>query len=268
MKPKAQYIPGALLLALGATPLIAGVTIPHTFQSGETAVADEVNANFEALREELAEARSLIEDMRELHDHVEVIHIDPHDANARTVRFSGVDVQIVNGEGETDIVNGVGNLIVGYNEPGSEGPEKSGSHNIVGGSGNAYSSYGGLVVGEDNAIEARYASVSAGRQHVASGVHSSVSGGVNNIAEADGSSVSGGHKNKATGLSSSVSGGGDNEASGMRSSVSGGTSNSAAGSGSSVSGGRSNTAGGSRSSILGGYGETASDADETIPAID
>ncbi|OOC08954.1 hypothetical protein [Thioalkalivibrio halophilus] len=285
MKPKAQYIPGALLLALGATPLVAGVTIPHTFQSGETAVADEVNANFEALREELAAAQDRIadlesdrDDMQELHEHVEVINVHPDDPNAQTVRFSGVDVQIVNGEGETDIINGVGNLIVGYNEARgvyegevcSDGQyddqtdcttnggawaqnHKSGSHNIVGGSGNSYSSYGGLVVGQQNAINRDYASVSAGLRNIASGEQSSVSGGALNTAE---------------GRWSSVSGGDENEASGEISSISGGWNNSAASGRSSVSGGGWNTAEGQGSSILGGTSATASGGYETIPEIE
>ncbi len=34
-----------------------------------------------------------------------------------TVRFSGVNVQVVDGTGDTDgTVNGTGNLVVGYNE--------------------------------------------------------------------------------------------------------------------------------------------------------
>src|SRR5580658_5126953 len=33
-----------------------------------------------------------------------------------TVQFSGVNVQVVNGEGKTNLVNGEGNLMVGYDE--------------------------------------------------------------------------------------------------------------------------------------------------------
>lgn len=239
MKPKAQYIPGALLLALGATPLIAGVTIPHTFQSGETAVAEEVNENFEALRNRIEELENELDNVLELNEHVEVINVHPTDPNAQTVRFSGVDVQIVNGEGETATVNGVGNLIVGYNEERSgylvarvcsDGRydnetectsnggtwahnHKSGSHNIVGGSGNAYSSYGGLVVGLQNTINRAYASISAGQRNVASGEVSSVSGGHSNTAEGPASSISGGGDNTTEGWGNSILGGEDQTAS-------------------------------------------------------
>ena len=35
----------------------------------------------------------------------------------KTALFTGVNVQVVNGLGKTDIINGLGNLIVGYNAP-------------------------------------------------------------------------------------------------------------------------------------------------------
>ena len=255
MKKRFQYIPGVLLFAVAATPLVASVTIPNAFQSGETAVAEEVNANFEALRDEIESANSRIselesdlEEREKFFEHVQVVHDDPHDANALTVRFSGVDLQIVNGEGETDSTNGVGNLIVGYNESRSDSAtvvcsdatylteedcnnvgetwaenHKSGSHNIVGGSGNAYSSYGGLVVGEDNAINREYASVSGGEDNVASGRWSSVTGGSGNTSGGNSTNVSGGSGNTAAGFETHVSGGTDNTADSIRSSILGGS---------------------------------------------
>ena len=52
-----------------------------------------------------------------------------------TIRFSGVNVQIVDGSGNTSgAVNGRGNLIVGYNELRGSGDVRTGSHNIVVGS--------------------------------------------------------------------------------------------------------------------------------------
>jgi hypothetical protein len=53
------------------------------------------------------------------------------------VVISGANLRIVNGLGTTDTVNGLGNLIVGYNELRNEpsSPDvRTGSHNIVGGS--------------------------------------------------------------------------------------------------------------------------------------
>jgi hypothetical protein len=206
--------------------------------------------------------------------------------------FDGVNVNIRNGLGATNgfpsfpdsndfnqtVVNGLGNLIVGYNEtikptdgPGLPASDKSGSHNIVVGHGHNYSSFGGLVVGFDNINSGPYSTVfgernkatnlgsnvGGGRGNTASGFFSSVSGGVLNVASGFHSSVSGGSNNEASGSESSVSGGDNNDASGTGSSVSGGQSNTASGELSSVSGGAANLASGLRSSVSGGQINTA-----------
>ena len=87
------------------------------------------------------------------------------------ITFSGVNVHIVNGTGATDgTVNGLGNLIVGYNElRGDIGDDRTGSHNVVVGTINSYSSAGGLVVGFSNTISGPYSSVSGGGANTASG---------------------------------------------------------------------------------------------------
>jgi hypothetical protein len=111
-----------------------------------------------------------------------------------TVRFTGVNVQIVSGSGATDgAVNGMGNLIVGYNEPRGGGNTRTGSHNVVVGTQNNFSRFGGIVVGKFNEIGGDYASVLAGNQNTASNRYSSVSGGENNVASGTASSVSGGN---------------------------------------------------------------------------
>lgn len=124
-----------------------------------------------------------------------------------TVRFSGVNVHVNNGLGSTNTVNGLGNLIVGYDEARTSGNDKTGSHNVVIGRRHNYSQYGGLVAGNQNTISAPFASVSGGAANTASGMNSSVSGGFENIASGDSSSVSGGVANIAEGENSSVSGG-------------------------------------------------------------
>ena len=68
--------------------------------------------------------------------------------------LTGVNVHIVSGSGSTDgDLNGLGNLIVGYNEL-QDDNDRTGSHNIVAGSRNNYSSYGGLVVGDGHVFGA------------------------------------------------------------------------------------------------------------------
>jgi hypothetical protein len=189
--------------------------------------------------------------------------------------ITGANLRIVNGLGATDTVNGLGNLIVGYNELRGSGSidDRTGSHNMVGGILNNFSSFGGLVVGAGNEISGMFASVSGGALNTASGLWSSVSGGSENTASDNNSSVSGGNRNTASNQWSSVSGGIVNTASGVGSSVSGGAGNRAggppgaplgAGPFSSVSGGGSNTASGIMSSVCGGGANTASDSVASI----
>lgn len=299
-KRKFQYLPGVLLLALGSVPLLAQVNIPNTFASGETAVAAEVNANFQALENalndallridtlesELDQAQTALNDAQNvlaLNDYVELVP-DDNILNEYTVRFTGVNLQIVNGEGQTDTVNGLGNLIVGYNGARNlaidnslcsdglydnqtdcesngelwETSHKSGSHNLIVGHGNAYSQYGGIVAGKYNAINREHASVTGGTVNVASGSHAAVAGGQSNVASGHRSAVLGGYNNSAAHANATVSGGQENTASSPYSSVSGGIQNTASGRNSSISGGEGNIASGQKSSVSGGKGNTAS----------
>lgn len=218
-----------------------------------------------------------------------------------TVLFRGVNVRIDNGLGATATANGTGNLIVGYNEADTSGFSrctigtnyglsgvaaivtdsatcataggawvttgfKTGSHYIVTGSENNYSSWGGLVAGWQNTSNYRYSSVTGGYNNTASGSVSTVTGGHHNFAGGDGSSISGGWANTANGAIASVSGGARNLASGDQASVSGGGSTSvgsgnvASGNLASISGGIANTASGTASSISGGAGNAATAA--------
>ena len=55
--------------------------------------------------------------------------------------------------------NGLGNLIIGYNELGNPfGDDRTGSHNVVFGQDNSYESFGGLVGSLNNTIAAPFAS--------------------------------------------------------------------------------------------------------------
>ena len=171
----------------------------------------------------------------------------------------GCNLHVQDGTGSSDgyttETNGLGDLIVGYNEDhpyGGDVPalEKTGSHNLIVGPYHTYTNYSGLVTGSDNTITGFGAAVTGGQYNVASGPGSSVSGGALNTASEDWSSVSGGSGNEASGVGSSVSGGWDNTASGDVSSVSGGW---------------HNTASGTASSVNGEFGHVADEAYETLP---
>jgi len=210
--------------------------IVETFASGDTLTAEKLDAIKTAVNDNNAEIATLRTLVATLQAQIEALQantvlstldgvVSSETVNGLPeVRFTGVNVKIVNGVGSTDSINGVGNLIVGYDEPRSSSSDKTGSHNLISGQEHNYPNYGGFVAGQSNTI---------------SGVLSSVSGGENNTASGDGSSISGGVASSATGEASSVTGGFGNTASGRWSSVSGGSGNRATGDRSSVSGGGS-----------------------------
>jgi hypothetical protein len=109
--------------------------------------------------------------------------------------FSSINVQVVSGSGATDgTVNGEGNLVVGYAEnPGARG--QTGSNNLIVGSANGWTSYGGLVGG--------YADQATGPYATAFGTKNTAQGHASFVA---------GQQNKATGRSSSILGGDGNVA--------------------------------------------------------
>jgi hypothetical protein len=171
------------------------------------------------------------------------------------VIITGANVHIRNGhssppnpDNPTASFNGLGNLLIGYNEapPDLLLTDRGGSHNLIVGPQHRYSNYGGLVAGHSNTIEGPFASISGGYDNFARGHLSSVSGGTSNHAYADYSGISGGGGNtiEPGAEGASVSGGQQNTASGVASSVSGGERNVASGAGSSVSGGQDRVAAG------------------------
>lgn len=205
-----------------------------------------------------------------------------------TIRITGANVQIVNGLGATNgypalpggisptssDVNGLGNLIIGYNERGTTSPSpRTGSHNLVLGDLSDYDSFGGIVAGYDNQVLAPYSSALGGEQHrvlseystiaggydaTVDGAHTFVGGGEGSQATGQYAAVLGGLTNLASGKWASVGAGASNVASGVQSSVSGGVNNTAAASGDWVGGGSGNVAEGNLSSVSGGFVNTAS----------
>lgn len=302
----------SMCLILTSTTFADQVTGLASFTAGTPAKASEVNANFTAvktavdgnhariaaleaavanLQKALTTAQATITTLQTNTQALQNISpfVSLETINGQpTVRFSKVNVQIVNGLDKTDGMNGSGNLIVGYNSEraGVYAPScslgqntagefiisqqecidlsgiwsvshKTGSHNIIVGDEHNYSNAGGIVIGFRNSIKGKYSSVSGGTENIAGGVGTSVSGGQSNTAIGVMTSVSGGSSNNARGNGSSVSGGRLNIATGNGNSVSGGEVNMASGvSGASVSGGSGNTASGLRASVSGGSGLT------------
>ncbi len=200
------------------------------------------------------------------------------DVSLDRVTLTGANLQIVSGAGTTDAaVNGLGNIIIGYDLDSSD--DKTGSHNLVVGDGHTYSSYGGIVGGHNNALTGimasilgghnngaagDYATVGGGYYGRASGAESTIGGGMGNVASGQYAAVSAGYYGDAIGDKSSVSGGVYNQATGSHSSISGGYSGLASEYGASVVGGGQNEASGELSTVLGGAYNVASGYGSTV----
>jgi hypothetical protein len=175
--------------------------------------------------------------------HVTVAAGDINGLAGPHVIFSGANVHVRSGHasGDSLVQNGLGNLILGYNESGGYVPEeRGGSHNVVAGPYHRYNFGVGLVVGYASRLGNDGASVSGGFMNQAAGEFSSVSGGSNNSANGMFAAVSGGDTNTAGGDAAAVSAGQMNQASGTLSSVSGGFNNQATATASTVGGGAGN----------------------------
>lgn len=188
-----------------------------------------------------------------------------------TLQISGENVQIVNGDGTEESENGLGNLILGYND--SAGVQ-SGSHNLVLGTGQAYTSYGGIVGGQWNTVTSPYAIV-GGEYNRINDDSSSIVGGCDNITgsgvvptgpcpSSGDEAIVGGLSNDATGVASTIGGGQSNTASGAVAGVSNGLSNLASATLAWIGGGYSNHASDNEAVITGGGHNSASGEVSTV----
>ena len=150
-----------------------------------------------------------------------------------TWNLSGLNVRLDNGAGTTyGASNGLGNLILGYNE--SEGGHRDaegnfmdgevrvGSHNLVVGAGHTYGSNGSLLGGYNNSLFGQGSAILSGQASLVTGTWSAILGGLDNRATATNTCISGGHSNTASGDRASVSGGLLNISAGIATSILGG----------------------------------------------
>jgi trimeric autotransporter adhesin len=276
---------GSLVSFTANTPAKAS-EVNGNFTVVKTAV-DDNQAQITALNARIAALEAKLTNVVALNDYLSLQTVNGYP----TVRVSAANLQVVNGQGGTDKINGLGNLVVGYDElrPDTDSKtcsisisnnitnqdactspavwavnHKNGSHNLIVGRTNNYSSYGGVVFGEGNAIIGAGSNVTGGRSNVASGQLTSVTGGANNGAWGLRSSVSGGVGNTSSGQDSAVSGGLNNTASGFFSTVSAGGNNLASGQQSVVGGGTGNSATAIWSTVSGGYHNIASGVESTV----
>lgn len=219
---------------------------------------EDLEARVAALETQVAELTALLAGVRR---------------EPQTIVLDGLNLQIVNGTGTTNgTPNGLGNLIIGYNELPKDPRDRSGSHNAVIGMYHGYGAHSGIVAGYDNQILAQGACVTGGLGNVADGEHTSVAGGCGNNAEGYAAMVAGGggpgdsDGNRARARYAAILGGWrnvagsyktDDETIGMYSTVSGGRANAAVGLSSTVSGGHSNYALGENAAVSGGESNQA-----------
>jgi hypothetical protein len=233
--------------AEGTAPSVNAATLqgmtPEELQNGDGSRLeaiegrlDDLEAQNEALQGEVDALTALLADVTRG-------EIDGQD----TLRLSGMNLQVVNGEDDTETTNGLGNVIIGYNGETRVGadPDRDGSHYLVVGDGHGWTSYGGIVAGQDATASGPYATVTGGVSNHASGEHASVMGGRQNTADGDAGAIVGGQGNETTGGGEhTVLGGQGNSAGGLFANA--------------ISGGRDNTTEGSArwASILGGNAQT------------
>jgi len=76
------------------------------------------------------------------------------------ITISGANLYVNSGSGTTDgAVNGLGNVIIGYNELRGAGDDRSGSHNLIMGRKNNFASYGGFLLGHDGGTTTPFSTV-------------------------------------------------------------------------------------------------------------
>lgn len=206
-------------------------------QAADAALQASLNAESATRATADASLQGQIDPLAAKLSHFSIQMVDGH----YTVVLASANLQLTNGLGATNgnpsnpyldgtgVVNGLGNLIIGYNEIGGATDNRSGSHNLILGQRQNYTRFGGLVAGAGNTISGPYASVTGGTLNIASGNVATVGGGARNEADGIGAAVSGGWENEAKGLYASVTGGIFNRATGAYSSVSGGKLRSAGG---------------------------------------
>jgi hypothetical protein len=131
------------------------------------------------------------------------------------ITFSGVNVHINNGAGQTASTNSLGNLILGFDELPSQRPfysySRSGSHNLIVGPQHSFYSgaWGNIVGGEQNIVQGQ-GGLEAGDLNTINGFCSGLVGGVLNNCTGEYAVVVGGQGDQALGLCSVVLGGDDN----------------------------------------------------------
>lgn len=156
-----------------------------------TAYADGVAANALTIARSYADAK-----VAPLAD--KLVHVS---RSGSDLLITGANLHLRNGTGGTNTANGLGNLVVGYNEvrgQGTANPDvRTGSHNLIVGIGANFSRNGAIIGGINNSSTGNFASVYGGTGNTAAGTFSVVVGGFNNVTNGGWSTILGGRDRTA-----------------------------------------------------------------------
>jgi hypothetical protein len=266
MRPKSITLAGLLIVTSVGWTGLSGA------QSAPTWAEPAANGPKATLKSLAAQVATLMQTVQTLTQNVQTLQSQLASANAQNafalgqfvtvdtkdtinglkpphIIFSGGNLHVRSGSGESVDATGLGNLVVGYdsdagcgaNNPATIDADRGGSHNLVLGDCNRYTSSRGLVAGFDNKIAREDATITGGDNNEASGTSAHISGGNANFATGDDASVSGGSSNQANGADSSVTGGVGNVVNGTSSSIAGGNGNKVTGKESFIGGGENQT---------------------------
>ena len=179
------------------------------------------------------------------------------DDSAHTILVSGANLQVHNGYG-ANWSNGLGNVIVGYNQLQAEQDPvdtRNGSHNMVIGNGHYYTGVHNLISGGTNRAFGS-AGVIFGYNNKTWDNANVVLGGGNNAAYGDACAILGGVLNVTNGVENVLIGGQSNQTNGQKNVVLGGMQNDASGDHGVIAGGDENSLIGDAAAIVGGQGNS------------
>ena len=148
---KTRWIPVLALLALVPATVSAERVSLATLQQQVDQLTTAVKGLDEALARTRAELASAREELAKVQAN-SVLGLDgvlsiKAVAGRDTAVFEGVNVQLTNGTGMTGALNGLGNLVIGYDVDSSGLADRFGSHNIVLGDEQSYPDTGDVVTG-------------------------------------------------------------------------------------------------------------------------
>ncbi len=224
----------------------------------------------------------LTPEQREILGHMSIVYLDDgQGGQAKTIRFTGVTVQVVNGLGATNgrpdapyalqdpVTNGLGNVIIGYDEAPATFSTwaKEASHMLVMGIGNhyRYEAVGGIIGGYENYVGSVLANVIGGAHNgtdpniFGDSYLQALLGGEWNSSNAAFGTCVGGQGAGAGAAHATAIGGVSCQATGVHATVVGGSFNLAEGDASTICGGSENRVipGGENGTVLGGNGGRA-----------